>query len=88
MPISPSGETMHDREEDEPDDGVEAAADHAAAPIDGIRFVTSLLIDDERERADPGALDPRQPADDRDDEELDRAPSPMSSGADLPDHQA
>ena len=37
-----------------------------------MRFVTSLLISEERDRAEPRALDAAEPADDRDHEQLDR----------------
>src|SRR5215217_3781548 len=56
---------QHDDEEDRPDQRVEARPDE----IDALRVV---IDDDEEQRADPGALEPVEAADDGDYEQVDR----------------
>ncbi len=60
-------------QEDETDDRVEAAADVHVVEQLGEPAVADVVVDqDERERADPRALDPGEAADHRHDEQVDR----------------
>ena len=62
-----------DHQEDEADHGVEASRrSRARLRATGIRCRDVVVDHDERERAEPGALDPAEAADHRDDEQLDR----------------
>ena len=47
-------------------------ADHGERPPVGTGFDDVVVDDDERERADPGTLDPPEAADDGHDEQIDR----------------
>src|SRR5690348_15289091 len=59
-PEQPAGGDEHDHEEDDPDDRVERPAEQRAAETDaGHVEVADVVLDhDERERAEPRALDP------------------------------
>ena len=71
-----AGREQHDQEEHDPDHRVEASSDprqHALLVGERKLDVANVVVDDdEGERAEPGSLDPAEPADDRDDQEVDR----------------
>ncbi len=90
-PDQPVGRENDDEQEDDPDDGVEAAADLDRVEELGQPAVADVVVDDdEGERADPGALDPPEPADHRDDQQVDRRAEADVARSDLslpPDEQ-
>ena len=83
MPIKPSGETRTITRKMTPIMRVERAAD------DGQVVRAHVVVDDdERERAEPGALEPVETADDGDDEQVDRRRrGSIDAGSMWPFHQ-
>ena len=62
MPISPSGETHDDGQEDEADDRVERAAQegHRHEEVEELPFAHLVLDEDVRERPQEGTFDSRR----------------------------
>src|ERR687898_1480049 len=78
-PPEPVRRDDDDDQEDQADDRVEAAADHGQLDVADV-----VVDDDEGEGAEPGALNPDEAADDRDDEQLDRGGETEVARCDLP----
>src|SRR5438874_3017466 len=85
-PHQPVRRDEHDQQEDDPDHGVERAAEERPAePEEGEGEAPNVVLeDDEGERAEPRAFDPRQPADHGDHEQADRLGEVDVAGRDLP----